>query len=263
MKPIPTRVAALGYPEHRFRGFAVFQELPGHSYAALIALAVSGRMPTDEETELLDLLAAVTTVADPRIWPLKLARVVSSYGSTLAGFAAAQLPLEGDRIGPPITVHAAQMLVEVRAALDAVSDDDQRREAVKAVVARRERLVGFGIPFRPEDERYVALRRELEARGRTGRPHWLAQELLADVVRAERGLSPNIGIGTAALLLDMGHSPSEAAAIVHFVNQHVFVANAFEGAGQSALRELPAEAVRYVGRAPRISPRFKPRTPSR
>lgn len=253
MKPIPTRVAALGYPEHRFRGHAVFGELVGTSYAALVALAVSGRMPDEADAELLDLLAAVTTVADPRIWPLKLARVVASYGGCLAGFSAAQLPLEGERIGPPITVHAARMLVELHAALDA--SRDEAAAVARGFVAGRARLVGFGIPMRPEDERYLALCAELTRRGRHTGTFYRVHEVLAAAVRAERGLAPNIGIGAAAMLLDLGYSPVEAAAIVHFVNQHVFIANAFEGASQSELRALPPEVVRYVGRAPRLSPR--------
>ncbi|MBI2394684.1 MAG: hypothetical protein HYV09_34265 [Deltaproteobacteria bacterium] len=258
MKPIPTRVAALGYPEHRFQGHAVFGELVGStSYAALIALAVSGRRPTAQESELLDLLAAATTVADPRIWPLKLARVVASYGSFLAGFSASQMALEGDRIGPPITVHAAGLLVELRDTGAAVDDHEACVAAARELIARRRRLVGFGIPFRPQDERYVVLREQLAARGRTALPYWRLQEALAEVVLAARGLPPNIGIGTAAMLLDMGYSPVESAAIVHFVNQHVFVANAFEGAEQARpeLRDLPAEAVSYEGPAPRRTPR--------
>lgn len=255
---IPTRVAALGYPEHRFRGLAVFGELTGLSYAGLIALAVTGRLPSPEEIDALDLLAVVTTVADPRIWPLKLARVVASYGGYLAGVAAGQLPLEGDRIGPPITVHAATMLTELHAALVGRTDDaDACSAAARELVARRRKLVGFGIPFRAADERFVALRSGLADRGRTALPFWRLQEALAEVVRAERGLPPNIGIGAAALLLDMGHSPQEAAAVVHFLNQHVFIANAFEAAcdARRELRQLPAEAVRYVGAPARVSPR--------
>lgn len=255
---IPTRVAALGYSEHRFRGYAVFAELTGTSYAALIALAVSGRRPTADETEALDLLAGVTTVADPRIWPLKLARLVASYGGCLAGFAASQLPLEGDRIGPPITVHAATMLVEMHQAVGGRLDDREAcRAAARELVAQRRRLVGFGIPFRPADERYVALRAALVARGRTELPFWRLHEILVEVVQSDRGLPPNIGIGTAAMLLDMGHGPHEAAAIVHFINQHVFVANAFEGArdAREELRVLPASTIRYVGAPPRRSPR--------
>lgn len=259
MKEIVSRVAALGFPEHRFRGHAVFAELVGaESYASMIALAVSGRRLSQSEAAVLDDLAAVTTVADPRIWPLKLTRVVSSYGSLLAGFAAGQLPLEGDRIGPPITVHAAQMLVDLRTAVgDRFPARDEIVKEARLLVAKNTRLVGYGIPFRPYDERYVVLRERLIARGRSGLPFFVLHDVLNDVVREVRNLPPNIGIGTAAMLLDLGFTPHEAAAVVHFVNQHVFIANAFEGAQQmhESLRRLPDDAVCYGGMPPRQSPR--------
>ncbi len=240
---IRTRVAHLGFPEHRFRGKAVFGELAGKvSYAALIARAVGGPELDREDVALLDVLAGVTTVADARVWPLKLTRVAASYGGMLAGFAAGQLPLEGERIGPPITVHAANLLVEAASSSDLVG-----------LIASKKRLVGYGIPFRPYDERFVALREFVYAHGRAQRPYWRVQEALSAVVRSERGLPPNIGIGTAALLLDMGFTPYESAAVVHFVNQHVFVGHAVEGAQlrSAALREFPLSNVRYVGKSPR------------
>lgn len=245
MSDIHTRVALLGFPDHRFRGRAVLAELAGNvSYAELIARAVGGPTLDADDVALLDILAAVTSVADPRIWPLKLTRIAASYGGMLAGFAAGQLPLEGDRIGPPITKHAAELLV-----LAAESSD------LGALVAAKPRLVGYGIPFRPYDERFVALRDFIHARGRAERRFWCAQEALSAAVARTHGIPPNIGIGTAAMLLDMGFTPYESAAVVHFINQHVFVAHAVEGAQlQSAiLRELPRSRIVYVGRAARSS----------
>lgn len=256
---IVTRVAALGFPEHRFRGHAVFGELVGHeSTSSLIALAVAGRRLTAEEAGLLDDIAASTLVGDPRIWPLKLIRIVASYGGVLAGYAAGHMAIEGDRIGPPITRYAAEMLVEVRAAVGARIDDRAAIEAeARALLARRKRLIGYGIPFRPYDERYVVLRERLAEKGRLDLPYFRIQDILSEVVRAERGLSPNAGIGIAALMLDMGFSPAELAAIFHFINQPVFIANAYEAGTQPSpeLRSLPTDAILYAGRGPRRSPR--------
>jgi len=245
MTEIRTRVAELGFPEHRFRGRAVFADLVGKvSYAELIARAVGGPSLDGDDVALLDALAAITSVADPRIWPLKLTRIAASYGGMLAGFAAGQLPLEGDRIGPPITKHAAELLVAAT-----------ESEDLAALIADKSRLVGYGIPFRAYDERFVALRELVEERGRAGRRYWRTQEALSSVVLRVRALPPNIGIGTAALLLDMDFTPFECAAVVHFLNQHVFVANAVEGAQQQTemLRQLPASNIRYVGKPPRRS----------
>jgi len=256
---IVTRVAALGFPEHRFRGHAVFGELFGHeTVSSLIAMAIAGRRLTREEASILDDIAAATLVGDPRIWPLKIIRLVASFGGVLAGYAAGHMAIEGDRIGPPITRYAAEMLVELRASVgERIDDRAVIASAARDLIARRKRIIGYGIPFRPYDERYVVLRESIVARGRAELPYFRIHDVLSDVVREERRLAPNAGIGVAAILLDMGFSPDELAAIFHFVNQPVFMANAYESATQAAseLQSLPVDAIAYAGLAPRNSPR--------
>ena len=43
-----------------------------------------------------DLAVILSGAADPRIWPLKITRLVGSYGGTIAGFVAGQLCTECD-----------------------------------------------------------------------------------------------------------------------------------------------------------------------
>lgn len=256
---IVSRVAALGFPEHRFRGYAVFEELVGNeSTAGLIALAVGGRRLTSEEASVLDDIAAANLVGDPRIWPLKLIRIVASYGGVLAGYAAGHMAIEGDRIGPPITRHAAEMLVELRSAVgERIADRAAIEAEAHQLLERRKRLIGYGIPFRAYDERYVALRDRLVARGRAALPYVHVQDVLSEVVRKERGVPPNVGILVAAILLDLGFDARELSAVFHFVMQPVFIANAYEAAVApcAELRSLPLDAITYSGVGPRLSPR--------
>jgi hypothetical protein len=256
---IVTRVAALGFPEHRFRGYAVFAELVGHeSTSSLIALAVTGRRLNADEAGVLDDIAATTLVGDPRIWPLKLIRIVASYGGVLAGYAAGHMAIEGDRIGPPITRYAADMLVELRNAVgDRIDDRTAIAQEARRMLAGKKRLIGYGIPFRPYDERYVVLQERMKARGRADLPYFRVHDVLSEVVREQKRLAPNAGIAIAAILLDMGFSPEETATVFHFINQPVFIANAYEAATRASaeLRSLPAETIAYSGSAPRLSPR--------
>lgn len=256
---IVSRVAALGFPEHRFRGYAVFDELVGHeSTSSLIALAVTGRRVSDEEAAVLDDIASTTLVGDPRIWPLKLIRIVASYGGVLAGYAAGHMAIEGDRIGPPITRYAAEMLVELRRAVgDRLGDRSAIADAARTMLAGKKRLIGYGIPFRPYDERYVVLHKRMQERGRADLPYFRVHDVLSEVVKEQKRLAPNAGIVIAAILLDMGFSPEETAAVFHFINQPVFMANAYEGASQASpeLQSLPADSIAYAGSAPRVSPR--------
>jgi len=261
MTRVSSRVALAGYGDHRYFGASLFEELLGEeTVSGMIALSVGGRRLDADERATLDDLAVALSVADPRIWPLKLTRLVASYGGTIAGFAAGQLCLEGDLIGLwPSGVAAANLVELAIAAASCDADGAPPRDAIVRWLASKKRLVGYGIPFRELDERLEALRPRLAARGRTRARYWRLMEELSRVVHAERGLRPNIVVAAAALLLDMGFSPEQVGAIGYFLNVNVFVAHAFEGATQRAapMRELPAEAIDYVGRPPRTSPRAR------
>lgn len=252
-----TRVAHAGFDDHRWFGHGLGELVGNETLVGLVMLAACGRRPTAEERELLDELAVVLTVADPRIWPLKIGRLVASYGSAMSGFGAAQLCVESDALGPWTGEAAGKLLVDVREAAGDAADGETFARAAREAIAKRPILCGYGVPLRERDERCVMLRARLELRGRTSLPWWRVQERLSDHVRKERGAEPNISIAGTAMLLDMGLTPEQARTSAVFLMEHVFLANAVEGAEQSApiLRELPATSVHYAGPGPRESPR--------
>lgn len=256
---LTTRVGRACGDDNHFHGHAVAGELCGReSVTGLIALAVLGRRLDEDEKAVLDDLAVVMTVADPRIWPLKLVRVVSSYGRALPALAAAQLCIEDALIGHWTTGAAAAQLAQLREALGTrAADDDAVAMEVERVFASGRRLMGFGVPFREQDERVVALRRCLAARGRIDRPHFRLFERVAQAVYTQKKLSPNIGVAVGAACLDLGATPRQASLLSVALGQTDYLANAVEGAAQAApiLRELPQAHVRYVGKPPRQSPR--------
>jgi hypothetical protein len=256
MSTIATRVACARWDDHRYFGHGALSELLGHeTFLGLTFIAATGgRRPTPEESALLDALAVSMAAADPRIWPLKITRLAAAYGGTLAGFVAGQLCTECDAIGPWVTGPAAELLVSVQEAVGPDADDGAFQVAVKQWLGSHGRLSGYGVAFRADDERFMALRAHVERCGRAGLPYWKLQERLSAFLFAEKkGLKPNIALGAAALLLDMSLSPREAQAITNLANVNTFYANALEGAQQRsrALQELPVESVKYVGRPPR------------
>jgi len=177
--------------------------------------------------------------------------------------------MEGPRLGPWILGYAAKDLVELREAVGTqVEDEEAVATQARAFFERKRRVVGLGVPLRVHDERYVALEGWVERTGRDGHPFWRIQAALAAHARAAENLAPNVGLGIAAVLLDLGYTPLQISALVTFVNQNVFAANAFEAAQQCAeeMRRLPDESVSYMGPAPRRSPRaaaaFAASTPS-
>ena len=82
----------MGWDEHRYFGRAVFEDITGkESLTYLMALSILGRELPRDCYPVLDDAACALTLADPRIWPLKLTRLVASYGSTVPAIAAGVL----------------------------------------------------------------------------------------------------------------------------------------------------------------------------
>lgn len=258
-EPVKTRSAHWGWEEHRYFGKRVFGELTGQeSLSGLLALSVVGRLLPPDCVGLIDDVAGAVTLADPRIWPLKLTRLLASYGSTMPAVAAGLLMEEDARIGPWACVHAARTLLALREELAENADHPDRvRESVMRSLGSRAFVWGFGTPFRPYDERLVALREHVARRGRDGLPFYRLMNATADIVRETRGVEPNLGIALAAIFLDMGLTPDQIGALVAGLMQHMFFAQAVEGAAQSdaVLRRLPDTSLDYEGREPRQSPR--------
>ncbi|MFO0634400.1 MAG: hypothetical protein U0168_16260 [Nannocystaceae bacterium] len=160
-EPLSTRVGHAGHGDNRFRGRSVLEELTGTTpYWSLIAIAVGHRALSPDECALLDALSAAGCAADPRIWPLKAVRLGACYGSATAGLVAGLLATDGVH-GPRVSALAAQVLLEVGAAVgNRDDDDDVLAAALEPHFAVRVRPIpGFGVAQRPLDERVAAFER--------------------------------------------------------------------------------------------------------
>jgi hypothetical protein len=258
---LPTRTAHWGWDEHRYFGHEVFAELTGNeSFMGLGTLAVTGKRLDAESRALLEDAAAALTLADPRIWPLKLTRVVASYGGMPNALAAGLLVQQDAQIGPWVCGRAAEVLLGFRDRLDGRWDDSVlAKQLVEAHLAEHRFIWGFGTPFRQHDERLVAFSSCVERRGRHTRDHWRTLVTIAAAAREVRKVEPNIGFAMAAVSLDMGLDPSDIGPLVISLVTHMFVAHAVEGARQAPklLRQLPDAAVAPSTRPPRESPRAR------
>lgn len=256
-----SRAAAERYPEHWFWGHPLFAELLGNeTFTGMAALAATRRRLSPDDISLLNDLSVLITLADPQIWPLKITRIVASYGGFVSAVAAGNLCLEGGYVGPWNCGDAARTIAAIRERIgEAMDDEPARRALIEAHFAGEERVRGFGVPLRKIDERLTGLRQTIVRLGRAERPHWRTMEAISAVVRATRGLEPNFGMGVAAALLDMGCTPTECAVLAWWLQLSAFVANAVEGVeqGLELFRRFPDEWVDYRGPAPRESPRAK------
>ncbi|HET9958042.1 MAG TPA: hypothetical protein VFQ61_26275 [Polyangiaceae bacterium] len=259
LRPLPckTRCAHWGHTEHQYFGHAVFSQLLEHeSLMGLNALSVLGRRLTDEQCHVLEEAALTLTMADPRIWPLKLTRVVAAYGRSVPAAAAGILVLQDARIGPWPTVQTSTMLKAFHERWQGRWERQSVHADVRAYLNEHGFLWGFGTPFRTRDERLLAFRPCIERRGLHRYPHFMTFEALCEAAREQCDAPPNILCALAAVLLDMGISCAETGPVVTVLMQHMFLANAVEAAAESPslLRKLPKERVEYCGPPDRKSP---------
>jgi hypothetical protein len=255
---LPTRVSLAEWDEHLYFGHRLFEDLTGTlPLAGLVGMAVSGRRLDAEQCALLDEMAGSLGIADPHIWPLKVTRLASAYGRPLPAVAAGALLFDSDYVGPLAIGHCASALVAISEAIGGTPDADRIRASTRAYLAKHGRICGFGVPFRDIDERLVALRRCVERRGRHVGHFWRMSKHVAEAVKQEKNIEPNIGLGIASAALDLGFEPRHIGVLAFAFTFPPQLANSVEGAAQApeVLRELPAEFIEYVGAPPRKSPR--------
>ncbi len=256
---IRTKVAAEMGSDHWFCGYRIIADLVGNDTATgLLGLAIGKRRLSEAEVAVLDELAALILVADPRVWPLKLARIIASYGRVLPAIAAGNLILEGAIVGPWNCGAAAQFIVGAREVLDQAGDVEAAvDQALSGYVRSFERIAGFGVPLRDTDERLEAFSTCMHENGRDQLPYWRTMRRIVPVLRSVRGLEPNFGAGVAASLLDMGYAADEISVLAWMMQLLAYVPNAMEAAEQTLplFRSFPAQYVEFIGRPARQSPK--------
>ena len=254
--PLPeivTRVGRADWGENQYCGYPVLAELVGHAgLGAALSLALGGPRLDEEQARVLDDRCISILAPDGRIWPLKIVRLVSAYGGITAAFAAAHLGLEDALVGPWVAGPAAKLLVE----LDAETKHEPLENTVDRRLARGDKFPGFGVLFRGEDERYVALVKCMEERGGH---HWKLLRKLEAVLRDRKNLRANMVNGVAAVALDLGFTSEQVAPLCTALCDPQFWAHAVEGASQApaVFRTRPKEFMQYAGIPPRESDRAK------
>jgi len=259
-----TRLAHAGFTDHRLRGRSLFREVVGRGTPLQVAIfALCGKWIEGVDLLLMQDLGSILVVADPRIWPDKITRLVSSYGSSVPAFAAGEIMQNGSRIGFRVGSACARMLMELQRHLeeggesDPASESDRVGDFLRRKIAAQRGVVGFGVPFRDRDERLARLRECVHERKTQERRYWRLVELIIGL--AERGEipAPNIVFGAAAVELEAGLTPEEMDDVTIYLGQIALRANAVEGAAQAPeiLRTLPEQFLKYLGPAPRRSER--------
>ncbi|MBK8718145.1 MAG: hypothetical protein IPN32_25965 [Deltaproteobacteria bacterium] len=253
-----THVGHAGHGDNRFRGRSVADALTGRTpYWSLISQAVGNRDLSPQECSELDALSAAACAAAPRIWPLKSVRLGAAHGSATAGLVAGLLATDGVH-GPRVSGLCAAVLVAVATAIVGHDDDAALEAALERHFAVRVRPIpGFGVAARAQDERVAAFAAWRARAGHDGGRHWALMRRIEAIAIRRRRTPVNISGAAAAVLLDLDFTPAQIHLPAMFVIVQNLVANAVEGAAQAPaiLRQLPPDAIEYVGVPPRRSPR--------
>ena len=254
MEPIVTRVGFADFGDYDHFGKRLYRDIAGRtSFLGLAVFAISGTLLPAEDVAVIDDVAVCMHCPEPRVWPAKLGRIAASAGHFPVGIVVGWSALDSE-IGVHLGDEAAHMLLDLQRELDAGTDAPA---IMAAFVKGRATLPGFGVHGRRVDERVEALRACLVRRGRSEGKFWKLAEALWPVAQAERSLDPSIWAAVAAVLLDLGLEPGQMGPLLSLLFQPSYLAHAVEGAKlkSPSLRRLPPEAVRYLGKEPRTSPR--------
>ena len=246
------RVGHIGDDDNRFFGEAVFAELAHRVVQPidilLIAFGVRHLEPADHE--LLRCLSLACVSPDARVWPLKLARILASFGNAYAGHFGAQLAHFSERMGPGTASMTAASLEWIAARVA------EGTSVADAVANHAGRIGGFGVPFRAQDERLLGLAKLLADHPARARPMWKLHEQVVAVMREEHQIEPNVVFPMTAILLDLGIPARRTGIFLSILLTPTFAAHALEAADQDApyLREIPPAAIEYRGRPARSLP---------
>ncbi len=255
---LPTRVARAVAGGNEFFGYRVETAFVDEdAFWRGILLSIGAGPESFAHLPLVRRLAGCHFVADPRIWPMKIARVLSSYGHAIPAFCGANVFLEGARVGPSAAREAAEVLASFAAIYAEPWEGSPLEQELRRRLERGERVPGYGVPFRRFDERVKVVDTIVREENREAGLHWRCSLAVEAILARDRALPRNVASASAAALLDCGFAPRQIGSLIWYYVVPTFMANAVEGAEQACplLRELPAEAVEYVGPPPRQSGR--------
>jgi citrate synthase len=183
---------------------------------------------SSDDVRLLDQMGNANLLVDRSVWPMAATRRVAARGggysaSVLTGLAMMGSPmLAGEAAGG-----CARFLHRARAR---VKEGGTVASLVEEILARRERVMGFGRPVVGPDERVPIMRSVLVQHGRAALPFVTMLNEADDAFFAGRGLRMTSAALAAAILCDYGMNPDQVHAVANYwVHVNVYAQGLFSG----------------------------------
>lgn len=204
--------------DHEIRGKLLFGEILGKkSFFQLAAWAIAGLDLSPSDAELLEQVGIICVYADPKIWPLTVARRAGAHGAGLAGGLVAGVAAMCTR---NMTSQPVAGFMRFLDRVDAeMASGKSLDEVVAAALASRERIPGVRRPVTGTDERLPPLMATFERFGRADGPSLRLMRRLDEAFAAHKGLRLNAAAPIGAVLRDIGFTPRAAGGftMIYFV----------------------------------------------
>lgn len=205
---------------------SLFGEIIGkRGFFQTAVYAMTGIEISARDAEMLDQIGNATIQPDRRAWPMAVTRRVGARGggyqaAVLAGIAMMGAPM----IAGEAAANCARFLRRARAANRPVG------EVVLEVLARKERVMGFGRPAVGPDERVPIMRDILRQYARDALPYASTLVAAEAAFIEHKGLATTAAAWAAAILLDYGMTPEQVHAVSNYwVSVAVYAQAVFSG----------------------------------
>jgi hypothetical protein len=204
-----------GRDDHALRERYLFADLVGRrSFSQVAIYAIAGLELSAGDAAFLDGFGIANLLVDPRAWPMAVTRRVAARGGGhAAAVTAGTAMMSTSVLAGAAAADCARFLRRVEAA----GREGQPPAAVVAdVLARRQRVMGFGRPLVGPDERVPVIERLLADAGRAKLPFVTLLREVDAAFAAGKGLRSTAAAWAAAILSDFGLSPDAVQAVSNF-----------------------------------------------
>lgn len=219
----------LAKQDHTLRERYVFADLVGErTFFQAAVYAMTGIELPRRHAELLEQVGVVNLTVDGRVWPLAATRRVAARGGGYAAAVTAGVAMMGSPIlAGAAAADCARFLQRARAA---VEDGGTVEALIVDLLARKQRVMGFGRPVVGSDERVPVMEELLRRYQRADLPFVGLLRVADDIFYAYRGLRSTAAAWAAAILSDFGMSPDAVHAVSNFwVTTCVFAQGLYSG----------------------------------
>jgi citrate synthase len=188
------------------RGYNLMELIGKYSYAGLTYLLWRGKLPSDEESKMMDALLSVCLEHSLNAPSVDAVRFVASCGVPLQSAVSAGVAAFGDWHGGTIEEAAKLLQDAVKAAGDGeLSLQRTAQDILAGYSQRKEKLPGYGHPTHtadPRTEKLLEIAEETKLRGRHVELAVILESLTTEFF--QRHLILNVDGCIAAIISDMG-----------------------------------------------------------